>query len=109
MLNPHDNSLIANVAEAGRRRRPCGGGGAEGVPRLGRHGGGRARAILLLKLADAIEADAEELAPLETIDTGHPIRDSRELDVPRTAVASAISGAWPTSSRAPSFRWMPAS
>ena len=43
------------------------------------------RGRLLLKLADAIEAHAEELARLETTDTGHPIRDSRRLDVPRTA------------------------
>jgi aldehyde dehydrogenase (NAD+) len=43
------------------------------------------RGRLLLKLADAIEAHAEELARLESIDTGHPIRDSRRLDVPRTA------------------------
>jgi acyl-CoA reductase-like NAD-dependent aldehyde dehydrogenase len=42
------------------------------------------RGRLLSKLADAIEADAEYLARLETLDTGHPIRDSRGLDVPRT-------------------------
>ncbi|PTN46522.1 betaine-aldehyde dehydrogenase, partial [Achromobacter xylosoxidans] len=43
------------------------------------------RGRLLLKLADLIEANAEELAQLETLDTGHPIRDTRGLDVPRTA------------------------
>jgi len=43
------------------------------------------RGRLLLKLADAIESHAEELARLESLDTGHPIRDSRRLDVPRTA------------------------
>src|SRR4029077_6720817 len=42
------------------------------------------RGRLLLKLADAIEADAESLAKLETLDTGHPIRDTRGLDAPRT-------------------------
>jgi acyl-CoA reductase-like NAD-dependent aldehyde dehydrogenase len=40
---------------------------------------------LLGKLADAIEAHADELAVLEARDTGHPIRDTRGLDVPRTA------------------------
>src|SRR4029077_18446552 len=44
-----------------------------------------ARGRLLLKVADAHESHAEELARLESIDTGHPIRDSRRLDVPRTA------------------------
>jgi acyl-CoA reductase-like NAD-dependent aldehyde dehydrogenase len=43
------------------------------------------RGRLLGKLADAIEAHAEELAQLESLDTGHPIRDTRGLDVPRTA------------------------
>ena len=35
------------------------------------------RGRILLKLADLIEANAEELARLESLDTGHPIRDSR--------------------------------
>ena len=43
------------------------------------------RGRILLKLADLIETNAEELARLESLDTGHPLRDSRALDVPRTA------------------------
>src|SRR6185295_18458236 len=43
------------------------------------------RGRLLFKLSEAIEADADYLARLETLDTGHPIRDTRNLDVPRTA------------------------
>ena len=35
------------------------------------------RSLLLLRLADRMEADAEVLARLETIDTGKPIRESR--------------------------------
>jgi len=50
------------------------------------------RGRLLLKLADAIEANAEELAQLESRDTGHPIRDSRNLDVPRTAACFRYFG-----------------
>ena len=42
------------------------------------------RGRLIAKLADAIEADGDYLARLETLDTGHPIRDTRNLDVPRT-------------------------
>jgi aldehyde dehydrogenase (NAD+) len=44
------------------------------------------RGRLLGKLADAIEADGENLSYLESIDTGHPLRDTRGLDVPRTIV-----------------------
>ena len=47
---------------------------------------------MLLKLADAIEADIDYLAWLESLSTGHPIRDSRGLDVPRTAATFRYFG-----------------
>ena len=50
------------------------------------------RGRILLKLADLIEANAEELARLESLDTGHPIKDSRALDVPRTAACYRYFG-----------------
>jgi len=50
------------------------------------------RGRCLLKLADLIEAKADELAGLETLDTGHPIRDTRNLDVPRTAACFRYFG-----------------
>ena len=50
------------------------------------------RGRLLLRLADAIEAHAEELALLETRDTGHPLRDTPGLDVPRTAATFRYFG-----------------
>ncbi|QCS65152.1 aldehyde dehydrogenase family protein [Achromobacter denitrificans] len=85
VLNPHDGSLITAIAaaeaqdvdravQAARRAFPA-------WSRMAAADRGR----LLLKLADLIEAHAEELAQLETLDTGHPIRDTRGLDVPRTA------------------------
>jgi len=43
-----------------------------------------ARGLLLSKLADAIEKDIDYLVELESRDTGHPMRDARKLDVPRT-------------------------
>lgn len=42
----------------------------------------RERGRLLNKLADLIETNAEELAALETLDNGKPIRDSRAADLP---------------------------
>lgn len=92
VVDPHDGSLIAQVAEAkaadvdraveaasqalaGWRRMPA----AE-------------RGRLLLKLADAIEADADTLSAIETRDTGHPIRDTRNLDVARTAATFRYFG-----------------
>jgi aldehyde dehydrogenase (NAD+) len=42
----------------------------------------RDRGILMNKLAELIEQEAEELAALETLDNGKPIRDSRAADIP---------------------------
>ncbi len=42
----------------------------------------RDRGRLMLKLADLIEAEAEELTALETWDNGKPIRDARAADLP---------------------------
>jgi aldehyde dehydrogenase (NAD+) len=42
----------------------------------------RDRGMLLYKLADLIEQEADELAALETLDNGKPIRDSRAADIP---------------------------
>lgn len=53
---------------------------------------GAERGRLLMKLADRIEACSDELAHLESLDTGHPIRDSRILDVPRTAACFRYFG-----------------
>ncbi len=50
------------------------------------------RGRILLRLADLIEGNSEELARLESMDTGHPIRDSRLLDVPRTAATFRYFG-----------------
>ena len=53
-------------------------------PKWSAHGATE-RGRLLLKLADAIEARRRGLAELESLDTGHPMRDTTRLDVPRTA------------------------
>jgi aldehyde dehydrogenase (NAD+) len=50
------------------------------------------RGRLLLRLADRIEQEAEPLARLESLDTGHPIRDTRALDVPRTILCFRYFG-----------------
>jgi gamma-glutamyl-gamma-aminobutyraldehyde dehydrogenase len=42
----------------------------------------RGRKEVLLKFADLIEANMEELALLETLDSGKPIKDARAVDLP---------------------------
>lgn len=92
VLDPHDGSLLTSIAEArqddvDRAVRAA----EEASPRWERMSAAD-RGRLLLRLADAIEADAENLALLETRDTGHPIRDTRNLDVPRTAATFRYFG-----------------
>lgn len=92
VLNPHDCTVLADVAEAreedidraviaARRAAP---------PWAAMAAADRGR--LLLRLADAIEANAAELARLESLDTGHPLKDSTVLDVPRAAAAFRYFG-----------------
>lgn len=42
----------------------------------------RARKAAMLRLAEMMEAQAEELAVLETLDTGKPIAETRRFDIP---------------------------
>ncbi len=42
----------------------------------------RDRGRLLYKLADAIENEIDDLAALETLDNGKPLKDSRHVDIP---------------------------
>ncbi len=52
------------------------------------------RGRLLYKLADLIEANAEELARLETLDNGKPLRDSRTIDLPLTIATYRYYAGW---------------
>jgi acyl-CoA reductase-like NAD-dependent aldehyde dehydrogenase len=85
VTNPHDNSILAEVAEATATDIDRAVAAARSAFPAWARLAAAERGRLLLKLADAIEADAPYLAELETLDTGHPIRDVRNLDIPRTA------------------------
>ena len=54
------------------------------------------RARLLYKLADAIEARAEEIAQLETLDNGKPIKESRYVDLPQVIETFRYYAGWAT-------------
>lgn len=54
------------------------------------------RGKLLWKLADAIEANIEELAELETLDNGKPIFESRYVDLPFVAEIYRYYAGWAT-------------
>jgi acyl-CoA reductase-like NAD-dependent aldehyde dehydrogenase len=92
VLNPHDNSKLTDIAEARAADVDLAVEAATRAYPSWRDMAAADRGRLLLKLADAIEANAEELARTESLDTGHPIRDSRSLDVPRTAATFRYFG-----------------
>lgn len=92
VINPFDGSVITRIAE-GRgedvdRAVAAAQAAAPAWARLPAHERGR----LLLKLADAIEADTDYLARLEATNTGHPVRDCLGLDVPRTVLCFRYFG-----------------
>jgi acyl-CoA reductase-like NAD-dependent aldehyde dehydrogenase len=76
VLNPHDGSLLAVVAE----------GGEADIDRAVEAAKGAFPAW------SALEDHAEELARLESTDTGHPLKDTTVLDVPRTVATFRYFG-----------------
>jgi aldehyde dehydrogenase (NAD+)/betaine-aldehyde dehydrogenase len=92
VLNPHDCSVLTEIAEARAADVDRAvDAAAEAFPAWRRTAAAE-RGRLLLALADAIEANAADLATLESTDTGHPIKDSSVLDVPRTAACFRYFG-----------------
>lgn len=92
VLNPYDNSVITEIAEAREADIDKAVAAARAAFPAWSELAAMERGRLLLKLADAIEEHAQELAELESRDTGHPIRDCLNLDVPRTAVTYRYFG-----------------
>ncbi len=84
VLNPHDNSVIGEVTEGGEADIDAAVDAATRAFPAWRDMAAAGRGNLLLKLADAIERAGDEMARLESTDTGHPMRDTTRLDVPRT-------------------------
>jgi aldehyde dehydrogenase (NAD+) len=92
VLDPHDGSVLASIAEAKAEDVDRAVSAAQKIKPSWSRLAAADRGRLLLKLADAIEGDAENLALLETRDTGHPLRDTLGLDVPRTAATFRYFG-----------------
>ncbi|GBR52424.1 aldehyde dehydrogenase [Neokomagataea thailandica NBRC 106555] len=83
-VNPANGKLVADISEcdqedvevavAAARKAFVAGTWSKLAP--------RDRKVVLLKLADLLERDAEEFAILEALDTGKPVADALEVDVP---------------------------
>jgi len=92
VLNPHDNSVITQISEGREADIDRAVAAAKAAFPAWRDLGASDRGLLLLRLADKIEENREELARLEATDTGHPIRDCLNLDVPRTVLCFRYFG-----------------
>jgi len=86
-VNPATGIEIARVAscEAGDVDRAVRGARAAFESGIWSHAAPRERKKVLTRLAELVELHADELALLETLDMGKPIRDSRNVDVPLAA------------------------
>jgi len=107
IYNPATGAVLANVAEAD----------AEDVNRAVRAARrafdrgpwskmtGSERGRLLWKLADLVEKHLEELAELESIDNGKPVKVARVADVPLTADMFCYMGGWATNVTCTTTPW----
>lgn len=85
-INPATEEVIAQVAEGDEADVDLAVGAARNALEKGPWGklDARERGRLMNRLADLIEEEADELAALESLDNGKPIRDSRAADLPLT-------------------------
>ena len=82
--NPHDNSKLTATAEAKAADVDKAVAAARAAFPPWRDMNPSDRGRLIMRLADKMEDYFDELTELESLDTGHPIRDTRRLDLPRT-------------------------
>lgn len=79
VINPATGKVIALVSEsnvADVRKAVAAARNSFDVTREWRDMDSRTRGDMLLKIADAIEADAEEIAKIDTLDNGKPLREA---------------------------------
>jgi aldehyde dehydrogenase (NAD+) len=95
-INPATGDSICEVAEADAtdvdRAVAAARKALESKPWARMSGADRGR--LLYKLADLIEANMQELAALETLDNGKPIRDSLNVDLPGIVAVYRYFAGW---------------
>ena len=92
VVNPANGEVIASVAEAKQADVDKAVAAAKAAFPAWSKMAAHDRGALMLKLADRIEAETQELARLESLDTGHPINDCLRLDVPRTVLCFRYFG-----------------
>ena len=79
--NPSNGELLSIVAEATKEDVDKAVQAAAKALTVWKHTSLIERQNLLLRIADIIDANAEHLAMVETLDTGHPLRETRAVDI----------------------------
>src|SRR6516165_946190 len=94
-INPASEEPLASIAQAGQEDVDRAVVSArEAYDRSWGRMPGRERAKYLYRIARAIQERARELAVLETLDNGKPIRESRDVDVPLAAAHFFYYAGW---------------
>jgi aldehyde dehydrogenase (NAD+) len=94
-VNPATEEVLAEVAEAGESDVDAAVTAARrAYDTVWRRMRGSDRAKYLYRLARIIQERARELAVLETIDNGKPIRESRDVDIPLVAAHFFYYAGW---------------
>lgn len=84
-VNPATSEVIAQVAEGGRKEINQAVAAAKRAFKTWGKTTPAERAKVMNRIADLIEQRKDELAMLETLDTGKPLSLSKQLDIPRAA------------------------
>src|SRR5689334_11610148 len=93
-VNPADETPLAEVAEAGPSDVDDAVAAARRAADKWARLPGRERGKYLFRIARAIQERARELAVLESLDNGKPIRESRDVDVPTAAAHFFYYAGW---------------
>jgi aldehyde dehydrogenase (NAD+) len=95
-VNPATGEVLTQVAEGGREDVDRAVAAARRTFDEGKWSGmdARKRGKVLFAIADALEARADELARLETMDNGKPVREARAFDVEGTIECFRYYAGW---------------
>jgi acyl-CoA reductase-like NAD-dependent aldehyde dehydrogenase len=95
-LDPATGNVIAEVPQAGAADVDAAVGAARAAFAEWRVAPAAARAKLLHRLAEAVSDHADELAELESLDNGKPVKLARAVDVAGTIAHLEYFAGWPT-------------
>jgi aldehyde dehydrogenase (NAD+) len=93
-INPATEEVLAEVAEAGDEDVDAAVRAARGAYKVWSRMSGAERAKYLYRIARVIQERARELAVLETMNGGKPIKESRDVDVPLAAAHFFYHAGW---------------